>query len=325
MSRIAPDLTSRVGLNRCIIAGACLAFSQLSLAETASTDLQPPTKPDKLQSSAINEASGLATSPTDPDFMWVINDSGGKPEIYLAGIDGADHGRVLLKDAPNIDWEDLASFTLDGKPYLLVADTGDNDAKRDTCVLYVIQEPSLPANSKRLNLTSSPAWQIRFRFEDGPRDCESVTVDLANEKIFLISKRIIPPEVYELPLRAPAKRGILTARKVGTTKVKAPVWSLNPFVNQPTGLDISADGSRAAIVTYYGVFLFPRKPGESWPEALARKGIDLGPHRLRQAESVAFSKNGDSIRVVSEAKNSPIRIYRNISAMLDPEKGERAE
>ncbi len=37
--------------------------------------LQPV--PAKLMSPAINEASGLAVSPKDADFLWIVNDSGG--------------------------------------------------------------------------------------------------------------------------------------------------------------------------------------------------------------------------------------------------------
>ena len=33
---------------------------------------------------------------------------------------GAHRGRIKLEDARNRDWEDIASFTLDGEPWLLV-------------------------------------------------------------------------------------------------------------------------------------------------------------------------------------------------------------
>jgi len=289
---------------------ACITISQVSCAQGIVTDTKTPDKHLKLQSPAITEASGLAVSPTNPDFLWVINDSGGTPEIHLAGTDGTDHGKLTLKDTKNIDWEDLASFTLDGKPYLLLADTGDNNSRRETCVLHILREPTLPDDGKPLNLTTLPDWQIRFRYEDGPRDCEAVAVDAANKKIILISKRTKPPEVHELPLRAPSKRGILTTRKLGLTEVRAPVGNFIPFIDQPTGLDISPDGSLAAAVTYYGVFLFPRQPEESWADAFARKPVDLGPHHLGQAESVAFSKDGKTLRVISEGKNSPIKVYQ---------------
>ena len=63
-------------------------------------------------------------------------------------------------------------------------------------------------------------------------------------------------------------------------------------------------------MTYYGVFLFPRQPNESWAEAFAKPPAMLEPHLLPQAESVAFSKDGKRIWVISEGKNSTVRSYR---------------
>ncbi|MES2438501.1 MAG: hypothetical protein V4584_05525, partial [Verrucomicrobiota bacterium] len=243
---------------------AAVALLATTHADQKPTDFLPVAEKQKLQPSPINEASGLAISSADPGFMWIVNDSGGAPDVYLTGTDGTYRGKVTLKDTKNIDWEDLASFTLDGKNYLLVADSGDNNSKRDSCTLHILREPAIPESGKNLDATVLPSWQIQFRYEDGPRDCESVAVDAQAGKIILISKRTNPPEVYELPLRAPAKRGIQTALKIGPTAVKCPTVSFIPFHDQPVGLDITADNSLAAVVTYYGVFLFPRQPKESW-------------------------------------------------------------
>lgn len=288
-------------------------LATLALAVTlpaAGEDFKLQPEKVKLQSPAITEASGMAVSPTNPNFLWIINDSGGTPDIHLVGTDGTDRGKLTLKDTKNIDWEDLASFSLDGKAYLLVADTGDNNAVRDACVFHIVREPALPAEGKSLSLTTLPAWQIRFRYEGGPRDCESVAVDAAAEKIIFLSKRTKPPEVYELPLRAPRKRGTLTATRSGLTEMKVAGGSAIPFFDQPTGLDISRDGSLASVVTYQGVFLFKRQPKESWAGTFARDPAYLGPHHLAQAESVAFSKDGKSIRVVPEGRSPLIRIYQ---------------
>ena len=264
----------------------------------------------KLQSSAVTEASGVAISSANPGFMWIVNDSGNTPDIYLAGTDGTDRGKVTLAGTRNIDWEDLASFTLDGQNYLLVADTGDNNSKRESCTLHILREPALPAGGQNLSGTVLPAWQIQFHYEGGPRDCESVAVDTKAGSIILISKRTDPPEVYQLPLRPTGKSGLLTARKIGPTEVKCPLGSLIPFHNQPTGLDITADNTLAAVLTYYGVFLFPRKPEERWADAFAKPPTALAPHLLGQAESVAFSKDGRSIYVLSEGRGSPVVRYQ---------------
>jgi hypothetical protein len=282
-----------------------LAFVPESKAADFLADSEAP----KIQSDAITEASGLAITSANPDFMWIINDSGGTPEIHLVSTEGAYCGKVTMKGTKNIDWEDLASFTLDGKNYLLVADTGDNNSKRKSVTLHIIKEPKLPEKGKTLDVTVPPAWEIEFQYEGGPRDCESVAVDSKGGKIILISKRTQPPEVYELPLGPPTKAGIQTAKLIGKTMVKS-VDSIIPFRDQPVGLDITADNSLASVVTYYGVFLFPRQVNESWATAFSRAPTPLQPHLLGQAESIAFSKDGKTIYVVSEGNNSPIRRYK---------------
>ncbi len=276
-----------------------------SLAAEPEFRLQPD--PAKLASPAVNEASGLAVSPTDPGFLWMVNDSGGTPEIHLSGTDGTARGSVKIADAQNKDWEDLAAFTLDGKPYLLIADTGDNGSSRKSCNLYIVREPNFPSEGKSVSGEIPINWKISFSYEDGPRDCESVAVDVKAGKIILVSKRTDPPGVYELPLQ-PGENPV--ARKIGTTVTDAAGFGLGiAFRNQPTGMDISADGSMAAIVTYAGVFLFKLGADESLADALGRKPQFLGLHNLAQAESVAFTADGKSIFVVSERRNSPIVRY----------------
>jgi hypothetical protein len=263
-----------------------------------------------IQSLAIKEASGLAVSPRDSRFLWAVNDSGGTADLHLFNTDGTECGRVKVSGANNIDWEDLASFTLDGKSWLLIADTGDNNAVRKSVSLHIIGEPKLPADGAKLAVTAAAEWRIDFTYEGGPRDCESVAVDLVREKIILVSKRTKPPEVYELPLRASKTSGPVVAVKVGELLTDSPAGNLIPFANQPVAMDISADGSLAAIATYYGVFLFPRQPAESWTEAFAKKPQPLAPHGLAQAESLALSKDGKTIFVVSEGRNSPVVRYQ---------------
>ena len=284
-----------------------IAFSLLAAATLAAEPAFVVKPGDaKLTSPAVTEASGLAASPSAEGFLWMVNDSGGTPEIHLAQTDGTPRGAVTVSDVVNKDWEDLAAFTFNGKPHLLIADTGDNGSARETCNLYIVREPKLPAEGETLSGKAPILWQITFTYEDGPRDCESVAVDAENAKIILISKRTDPPGIYELPLK-PAKNAI--ARKIGATETKTPGIVSVPFANQPTGLDFSADHRKAVIVTYLSVFLFQREEKESWADAFAKNPEVLAPHKLAQAEAVAFSRDGKSIFTVSEKPSSPVVRY----------------
>jgi hypothetical protein len=260
----------------------------------------------KLTSPAVTETSGIAASLSAGGFLWMINDSGGTPEIHLATTGGIPRGSLTVTGALNADWEDLAAFSVNGEHFLLIADTGDNASARITCTLYIVREPTPPTEGQTLSGKIPIARKITFTYEDGPRDCEAVAVDAAEGKIILISKRTDPPGVYELPLK-PADHAV--ARKIGTTQTKSPAIASIPFANQPTGLDISACNRMAAIITYHGVFLFRREDDETWADAFAKNPEFLGAHKLAQAESVAFSRDGKSIFAVSEKANSPIMRY----------------
>lgn len=271
-------------------------------------DFQPVKQDVRIQSTDIAEASGLAVSSRSKDFLWTLNDSGNPADVFLLGTDGSDGGSIRVSNARNIDWEDIASFTLDRKPYLLIADTGDNNAKRETCTIYIIREPGLPPEGNKLRGTVKTEWKIEFRYEDGPRDCESIAVDARAGKILLVSKRTKPPEAYELPLK-PTKSGILTARKLGPVSIASVAGQLSPLFDQPTGMDISPDGTLAAIVTYGGTYLFPRAPKETWAETFAKPPHALGAHGLHQGEAIALSKDAKSLFLTSEGKKAPIRRY----------------
>ena len=126
-----------------------------------------------LEHSKIREASGLAPSRRQSGLLWIINDNGAKEIVHA--IDGRGHrlGEFQLKKSRNRDWEDLASFRLDETPYLMIADIGDNEARRNKRTLYFVEEP-LP--EKKADAISS--WKVDFQYPGGPRDAESAAVDI---------------------------------------------------------------------------------------------------------------------------------------------------
>jgi hypothetical protein len=162
----------------------------------------------RLENPKIVEASGLARSQREPGVLWTINDSG-KPYLYAIDHEGRHLGRVDLNKSDNRDWEDLASFQLDGDPYLLVADIGDNDARYKKRTIYVAKEPRTDENKTKVD------WEIDFEYPNGPRDAEAVAVDIENERILVLSKRDIPPAMYELPLHPDDDKKV-TATWLGT-------------------------------------------------------------------------------------------------------------
>jgi len=259
----------------------------------------------------IVEASGLARSRRHERLLWVINDGDAGPEIHAIDETGADRGRVEIVGARNVDWEDLASFELDGRPYLVAADIGDNAARRDVLSLYFVEEP-VATDDRDAGIEL--AWRIDFRYPDGPRDAESIAVDGDAGLVYVLSKRDVPPVLYTLPL-SPAQDGIVTAQRLGTiTSLPEPTRrdiELAPrrmdWHWQPTGIDISADGTNAAILTYRAVYVYTRKPGQAWLNALNDAPAHVvGLGNLPGAESISFGGEAGTLFVTIEKRRAPL-------------------
>ena len=66
------------------------------------------------------------------------------------------------------------------------------------------------------------------------------------------------------------------------------------------------DGSRAVVLTYGGVYLYRRPPGQGWTAALQQTPEIVSRSRNRQAESVAFDATGESVLITIEQRNAPL-------------------
>ncbi|MFT3896593.1 MAG: hypothetical protein QM719_02700 [Thermomonas sp.] len=258
---------------------------------------------------ALGEVSGMAASRRFADVLWVENDSGNTPMLYAVSPRGALLASDRVEGVVNTDWEDLAAFELDGHRYILVADTGDNGGLRRTLQLHVVEEPASLGDT-----TLRPAWSVSFRWPDGPRDCEAAFVDAAAGKVLLISKKRHPPELFEVPLR-PAAGATVVARRIGALAgvPQADAQSLEDrpraarLVGQVTAADLSPDGRTLAVLTYQDVLFYPRRQGESWAQAVARRPtIKALPTLLPQAEALAWSANGAVLYATGEFRPAPI-------------------
>lgn len=260
----------------------------------------------RLQSKKIDEASGLARSQRRDDMFWVVNDDG-DAEIHAIDGRGAKLGNVNLSKSRNNDWEDLASFTFEGKPYLLIASVGDNNRERKDVTLYVAREPDPDEKKTKVD------WRIDFSYPGGPKDAEAVAVDVENERVLILTKREIPAALYEVPLRPDSKK-TQKAKRLGTVATLpqpsrrdvefAP--GTDNWYWQPTAMDLSPNGKLLAVLTYGGVYLYRRTADESWIDALQRPPLVLGTTRNREAESIAFNSDGSALFITFEGRNAPL-------------------
>jgi len=262
----------------------------------------------RLEDSRIYEASGLARSQLTSGIWWVINDNGSKEFVHAIDTSGARRGEFDLRRSRNKDWEDLASFVADEVPYLMVADIGDNDAKRHHRTLYFVAEPSVEKNSK-----ATRAWQIDFRYPDGPRDAESAAVDVGEQQALILSKRDLPPQLYAVPLRAGSDEPIVATRLGSVRSLRRPrrqeiefAPEIKSWAWQPVGMDISEDNLAAVILTYEAVYYYARQPDQTWIEALNGRPARIGIGSFKNAEAIAFSDDKREVVVTGEAKHSKL-------------------
>lgn len=262
---------------------------------------------------AIGEASGLARSQLRPGLFWTHNDSGGEPELHAVDSSGRHRATLRLtgEGVANFDWEDVTSFRRHGVSYLLVADTGDNYALRDTITLYLLREPRLSA---RENLRQPVERRYTLRYPDGPRDVEAIAVDAEAGQVYVISKRDDPPRIYRFDLdqlATPERPGVMTLAGTLNLPLQQP--------DQPgplelyhliTTMDFSDAGDRAYVGSLRSGYVYRREPGETWADALAQAPRQLRlPDSLPQIEGGAFAHgSGSEVWVISEGL--PTRIAR---------------
>lgn len=261
-----------------------------------------------ITSKHLDEVSGFAISHAHQDVLWAINDSGNPAQLHALSVRGNLLAQFDVQGAKNIDWEDMASFELDGKHYLLVADTGDNGGLRKSFTLYVFEEPV-----KLVSGTLHPAWTIRARWPDGPRDCEAVAVDAAAGKILLVSKKRKPPELFEIPLNNPGKRwreprriGRLSGVPAADPELQRSDTTMAKLFAQVTAADLSPDGQTLAVLTYGSVLFYRREAGEDWGTAVARTPEAHDVPLIPQAEALAWSAGGGGLYASGEFSPAPI-------------------
>lgn len=255
----------------------------------------------------MGEISGMAASRRHPDILWVHNDGDNPPELYAMDTTGRHRATLRLDGVANVDWEDMAAFELDGRAYLLVADVGDNGGLRRELRLRIVEEPA-----ELRDQSVPPAWSVRFRWPDGPRDCESVAVDAREGAVYLVSKKRVPPELFRVALR-PDGEGVQVATRIASLPgVEQPTpedLRRNPvygrYRSQITAADIAPDGSAFAVLNYRRVLLWPRH-AKGWVKALSRPGQVVEFPWIPQAEALGFSRDGKNLWLSSERLPAPL-------------------
>jgi hypothetical protein len=239
-----------------------------------------------LANTQVIESSGITAGLRRDDVLWTHNDSGDTPRLFAIDTAGRDLGVLAVEPAEAIDWEDLCSATIGGKLCLVIADTGDNQRKRDHVALYIAEEPDLATDR-----VARVIQTIRFTYEDGPQNCEALAAAPDDQVFYLVSRgKEDERKLYELPFTGTVARVVM--------RLTFP---------QVTAMDISRDGRYAVLLTHKDTALeYRREAGESWPLAFSRKPRTLPLPEAVQAEAICYSPDGDALFMTSEGSPCPL-------------------
>jgi hypothetical protein len=121
-----------------------------------------------------------------------------------------------------------------------------------------------------------------------------------------------------VPLQIGPRHVSLTAEKSSplpgilppTPAERAIPGRLGQYRSQVTAFDLSSDGRRAAALTYGNIWIYPRKPGESWEATLTRPPQRIPVEGLPQAEALCFDGDSYDLIVTTERDNAPVQRYR---------------
>ncbi|WP_338051200.1 hypothetical protein [Pseudonocardia acidicola] len=226
----------------------------------------------------LSELSGMVV---DERGLWATDDGGRRVELHRLDTTGPIC-RVLETRTAAIDPFDAEDLARGPDGTLWVADTGDNERRRDTVALVAL--PAGGAGGARLH---------RLTYPDGPHDAEALLVG-ADGVPLLITKEVGRAGIYR-PAGPPAEPGPTPLALVGEVALPASDTAGGPLgglgSRQVTGAALSADGRVAALRSYTDAWLYPVTDGDL-VAALAGTPARVPLPGEPQGEALAFEPDG---------------------------------
>ncbi len=224
----------------------------------------------RFEDPAILESSGLAVV---DGLIITTNDSGDTGRVFAVDPATGQTVGVTTWSADAVDVEALAPAD-DGKVW--VGDIGDNLAKRDSVAV------SLVPIGRQIVDVEVPSY--RLVYPEGPRDAESLLVDPASGRLYVVSKGVLGGAVYSAPERL-SKRKANRLEKIG------------PVLGIATDAAFFPDGRHLIVRSYSEAAVY------TWPdlEEVGRFGLP----QQEQGEGIAVAADG-TIYASSEGVRAPV-------------------
>jgi hypothetical protein len=263
----------------------------------------------------LDEASGLAASPTDPRVLWLHNDSGDVARLFALDTTGRRLGLVYLRGIENVDFEDLAIAACpDGSgPCLWVGDIGMNSRNRDDFVVYALPEPAVRFGEVFRDFSAERVWRFPVRYPGGGVDSEALIVDPDGQGFRTVEKVDGPrARVFRHP--GPLEDGVEAELALEST-LSSPGFEI-PQGRMITGAHLHPTGTRLLLRVYTGSYEYRLEPGQTLADLsqVSPTLVSAGPLSEPQGEAIAYDGTGLEVLTVSEDPRGdgdvPIHRYR---------------
>lgn len=267
---------------------AALLFVLFCAAAPAATPQSPQPRvvlidSAKLRARRLTESSGVIESRKRPGVFWTLNDSGDRPRLYATDSVGTDLGRIELRGARSIDWEDLTIGLCPSSPgdCLYVGDIGDNDTRRRTVTVYAVPEPEPPSGpGDTLRITDYEAT-IELRYPDRPHNAEAMVV--LGRSLMLVTKDRSGP--------ATLMRARVTPGSIQVLERVADLAMETSFLRGRVATAAALSGDRRWLVvrTYVSIHVFDVR--DSFAPLTVPSGLPI-PIVEAQGEGICFDHVG---------------------------------
>ncbi len=235
------------------------------------------------------------------NLIWVINDSGGNPELYAYNKQGELKRTIKIDNVKNIDWEALAA----DNNHFYIGDFGNNYGTRKNLRVLKISKSQIDdttldkVNADIIHLKWSDQTDFSKRRHQHNFDCESLFT--YNNKLYLFSKNWdnYKTRIYELPTEA----GPYSISPKATVNVDFMV----------TGADVSPNGKMVALVGYkdYKTYLYFFYDYQNFDFTKGKsKRIYLKKLGAAQTEGIVFDNENNLYINTESSKKQPQSLYQ---------------
>ncbi len=261
-----------------------------------------------MESTLLNEISGIAASRKNSDVVWAHNDSGDSARIFAMTTSGRHLGIYNLTGASATDWEDIALGPGPnvGEDYLYISDSGDNNRVRPFITVYRLAEPTVSSSQTPVSFNLSNWDRLPMRYPGQVYDAETLLSDPVSGDLFLVTRDRAGEgiaRVFRNP--APHTAGITVTLELAATitlTMNIKGGDISPsgdvVLLRPHSFSVPANG-------YY----WTRYPGTNLGDAFSNSPCLTPLANELQGEALAFTSDGNGYLTTSEGSRPPIYIY----------------